>query len=198
MATFSDLNAWELIGLIADGESDRGAILAAGEFLSVVLGELIAARVVEKRVGPNATPGSKPFLKDTHEFARRISAAWALGLLRPAERRNLSKIKMMRNMVGHAPMHVSFATEEIAKLCAKLEWPPGNLSPEEVGRNRFFEVVTYMVVTLVERIPQVPRASPWPPPVFPDLPPPPPPGEPLAGEPIWAVVLESQQNKREE
>lgn len=199
----SDVDPWEVIGLIAEGESDRGAILAAGEFLSLALAELVAARVVDEpfAAGPNLPSGSKKFLQRNQDFTLRIQAAWALGLLRPAEYRNLCRVVAMRNEVAHVPMHVDFRTQKIADHCAGLEWPPGDRSPESQGRMRFFEIVKYTFATLVERTPGVRRATPWRAPEFPDIPPPPPldlPPGMVAGAPLIDVVFESDESKRED
>lgn len=201
-AKLSEIDPWEVIGLIVTGESDRGAILAAGEFLSLALEELLAARVVEDPgvAGDNLRDGAKQFLKRQGDFVPRIHAAWALGLLRASEYRNLCRIAAMRNEVAHAPMHVSFKTHAIAAHCASLEWLDGNRSPQTSGRPRFFEIVKSTFATIVERVPGVRRAKPWRPPVFPDIPPPPrtelPPGT-VAGAPIIDVVFEDDESKRE-
>jgi hypothetical protein len=107
----------------------------------------------------------------------------------------------MRNEVAHAPMHVDFKTQMIADHCARLEWPPGDCSPEAQGRMRFFEIVRYTFVTLVKRAPGVRRLAPWRAPVFPDISPPPPldlPPGMVAGPPILDLVFESDESERED
>lgn len=98
-------------------ESDRGAVLVAATRIEELLGEAIAARLVnhpdtnQLLVGFNAPLGT---------FSARILAALALGVISEIEYRRCTTIRKIRNEFAHK-LRVTFDDRKIIDLCENLD-----------------------------------------------------------------------------
>ena len=80
-------------------ESDRGAMLVAGEALNELLGELLSRLFVDDKASLELLDGGSRGALGS--FSARAEACFALGLISVAERNDLAKIRKLRNEAAH-------------------------------------------------------------------------------------------------
>jgi DNA-binding MltR family transcriptional regulator len=122
-----------------NGESDRGAVLAAAAYLDERLSEMLKVffadvkQADELLFGVNAPLGT---------YSARINAAYSLGLIQENEFNELNIIRKIRNEFGHSWKGVSFKTQKIVDLCNNLPWlGPTGIKDTYTAKERFsFEV----------------------------------------------------------
>lgn len=127
-AAARSLQEFQAFGESFKSESDRGAALVAASMLDDRLCSILRAFMIESKEtdallegGPNAPLGT---------FSSRAAAALALGLIEPAEFRNVSIIRKIRNAFGHGWGQITFEDAPIRDLCRQLtsRQPRENLS----------------------------------------------------------------------
>jgi DNA-binding MltR family transcriptional regulator len=99
-------------------ETDRGCALMAAAYLDEQLGALLRAVFVDSKIADELLEQSKPL----GTFSSRIDAVFLLGLLSPAQRRDLHLIRKIRNDFGHKPDPITFEYPAIANRCLELTY----------------------------------------------------------------------------
>jgi hypothetical protein len=101
---------------------DRAVSIIMGAGIEDDLEDLVLARM---RIDLSKT--DKALLLDgdgvISRFSAKITVAFALGLIGPETRRDLTRIKDIRNAFAHARSDIDFSTPEISKKCSELELP---------------------------------------------------------------------------
>lgn len=138
-------------------ESDRATATLAATYLDAQLRRLLAEFLVDDRAAieelldrPYAPLGT---------FASRISAAYFLGLIGPKHRRDLLRIKSIRNAFAHGRHGVKFSTPGIQEECvalsedrlmsaSDLEQLLRKFSAGDAGSARYFFVLAAMELAL--------------------------------------------------
>jgi hypothetical protein len=113
---------------------DPVAALLAGVFLEQALADAITTHFrsglapdelelvfSDEKSGPLAT------------FAAKSRAAYALGIFGDLTRRDMRRIRNIRNAFAHPPRHIDFQTPEIKQECNSLEIPTVNGMPSLSG-----------------------------------------------------------------
>lgn len=98
-------------------ESERAAAVLGGAFLDDQLGELIGRSLAEEEVVEDLLGRTRPL----SSFGARITAAQGLGLITPAEARDLDRVREIRNRFAHRVHGLSFEAPEIADRCRVFE-----------------------------------------------------------------------------
>ncbi len=80
-------------------ESDRGAMLVAGEALNELPGELLGRLFVDDKASRELVAGGGHAALGS--FSARAEACFALGLISAAERRDVATIRKLRNEAAH-------------------------------------------------------------------------------------------------
>lgn len=101
------------------GLPDRLAAIMAATPLEDGLQDLILVRMVvlSRRDEDALFAGEGPLSR----FASRIKLAFSLGLIGEKTRRDLDRIREIRNAFAHARRHISFLTPEISNICKYFE-----------------------------------------------------------------------------
>jgi hypothetical protein len=104
--------------VLSDGP-DLAAVLVAGSFLDECLGSLLRRRLVATDVADKMID---PFHGALGTFARRIDAAYCLGLLRRGRRDDLKTTAKIRNHFAHSHLEASFGQADVMSLTDKLTY----------------------------------------------------------------------------
>lgn len=131
-------------------ESDRGAALVAAAMLDERLEEILCSFFVENSAARELLAG---FNAPLGTFSSRASAAFALGLIQENEFKEISLIRKIRNEFGHGWESMSFESEPVASLTARLPWlGPAEFEAEATLRSRFNAAVAILLTDLLWRV----------------------------------------------
>lgn len=142
------VNVPQLLAQSMVNESDRGVILVGSEYLNTALEERLDLHLIDdadarasmlRRDGPFGT------------FSARITAAHALGLIDAELKKNLDRIRRIRNHCAHHLLDVTFMSQNIRDIVSTMPFTPesfdvpAELMPNEraVLRFRFVTNVSY-------------------------------------------------------
>jgi hypothetical protein len=121
-------------------ENDRAVITVGGSLVEHALELLIMSRLRQPK---NKTEASylfgDPGILGT--FWEKIWAAYFMGLIGPAARRELDLIRLIRNEVAHNMNPVSFSKTEIANRCRELKMFGDQVKEPNNPRIRFLVTV---------------------------------------------------------
>jgi mannitol operon repressor len=131
-----------------NGESERGAALAAAAMIDDQLGKIVEAFLVPNKgsqaliAGFNAPLGS---------FSARIAAVYGLGLVSDIEHRECELIRKVRNEFAHH-IKVSFKTEKVVGLCSQLKMSAKSYGDVEIDtRGQFTTAAVALILNLTNR-----------------------------------------------
>ncbi|HEU0079379.1 MAG TPA: MltR family transcriptional regulator [Longimicrobiaceae bacterium] len=110
------MDRFDSYAALLSGESDRGAALLAGEYLSSLLEDLLRAFLVDNKAVEALFKGYAPL----STFSGRIDVAFGVGLLRESTRGDLQFIRKIRNHVAHHPHSVAFIESPVKDWCLEL------------------------------------------------------------------------------
>lgn len=102
--------------------SDRATAVLGAAYLDEVIGDLLVAFMIDENSFVNASilgRGTGRGILDS--FSKRTDMAYALGLLRSDEKRDMSLIRKIRNSFAHEIQSLSFDTDEIRNRCFELK-----------------------------------------------------------------------------
>ncbi|MCA1530884.1 hypothetical protein [Bradyrhizobium yuanmingense] len=108
MATLTELN-----------ETDRGVALVATSFLDTLMGDTIAAFLVENSSAEKLLAG---FNAPLGSLSTRIAACRALGLITDEEAKQSESFRKVRNEFAHR-IEVTFENGKVKDLCNNLSVP---------------------------------------------------------------------------
>ena len=129
-------------------ETPRGMAMASAAFIDEMLGEILAAFMVDNKGAAALLDGVNAPLGT---FAARAAAANAMGLISDAEHRECDLVRKVRNEFAHQVL-ISFEDEKLMKLCAKLTYaakPYGDVTVSTHGQ--FASAATALIMNLVNR-----------------------------------------------
>jgi len=99
------------------GETDRGCALTCSAYLQSELADLLSAYMVDDE---GVTAGLLEGSGSLASFYAQIDAAYVLGLVSAAARRDLHIIRRIRNAFAHEPGAITFDDDSIASRCNEL------------------------------------------------------------------------------
>jgi DNA-binding MltR family transcriptional regulator len=121
-------------------ESDRGVILVASEYLNTALEERLRLHFIDDGEAHESMLGREAPLGT---FSARIAGAYALGLIDLEMRKNLDRIRRIRNYCAHHVLDVTFMSQNIRDIVWTMPLPPekfdvpADLMPDERAALRF-------------------------------------------------------------
>ncbi|APW38967.1 hypothetical protein RD110_18610 [Rhodoferax koreense] len=101
------------------GESDRAAVVRAGQFLDDRLKLLIAASMVDEKKPVNEFLEYKG---PAGEFSARIKLAYFFGLIPVNARNELRALKEIRNRFAHTASSMTFEDDKVKSFCGQLKF----------------------------------------------------------------------------
>lgn len=128
-------------------EGDRAAIILGAAFLDERLHEVLGFFFVDDETQSNALLGVDGPLG---AFGARVTAAYCLGFLSPADFADLRTIKQIRNDFAHMLHGMSFEDPEVKKQCLRLQATTGVLGGELAQNPR--QVFLVSVVLIAHRV----------------------------------------------
>lgn len=131
-----------LVGM--DKETDRGVALSGAAWIDELLKQTILAFLVEKS-GPDLV---EEYPSPLSEFAARIAAAHALGLISDAEKHECTLVRKNRNEFAHRIV-ISFDDAKVAGLCSALRM--NGRGDGRTARRRFTESSLAILINLKYR-----------------------------------------------
>jgi mannitol operon repressor len=131
-----------------NAESDRGAVLSSAAYIDDLLGQTIAAFLVE---GAQTKDLVGEYPGPLSGFSARIMAAHALGLISTMERDECNLIRKVRNEFAHA-VKMSFANTKAESLCGGLKLSVGPVEGVKPNtRMRYQTAAVAMILRLTSR-----------------------------------------------
>ena len=129
-------------------ETERGAALAAAAMIDDQLGKTIEAFLIPNKGSQALLDG---FNAPLGSFAARIVAAYGTGLISDREYLECQLIRKVRNEFAHQ-IKVSFATEKVVSLCARLTMAAKPYADVTVGtRGQFTTAAVSLILNLTNR-----------------------------------------------
>jgi len=103
----------------AASESPRAAILVGGSLVEYALTELIQGSLLFPQTAEERQyrPGEREIVST---FSEKIWLAYFMGLIGPHARKDLDRIRNIRNECAHNMNPISFSEGEVAKHCKEL------------------------------------------------------------------------------
>ena len=98
-------------------QDDRGAVLSAASFAEELLGDLLAAFMLEGKASKDLLHG---FSAPLGTFSTRIKMAYSLGLIDDTSRSALDRIRKLRNSFAHTWEAVSIEKSQVAFMLEKF------------------------------------------------------------------------------
>lgn len=133
-----------------NGESDRGAVLAAAAYLDERLSEMLKSFFADVKQANDLLFG---FNAPLGTYSSRINAAYSLGLIQENEFTELNIIRKIRNEFGHSWKGVSFKTQKIIDLCNNLPWlGPAEYEETSGAKERFSFEVAILLTDFLWRV----------------------------------------------
>jgi hypothetical protein len=143
---------WPYLDLLQK-ESPRGKVLISTGFIEQQLKEVLLSftlrvpQAEELLEGGNAPLGT---------FSARISACYALGLIKDAEHHDLTIIRRIRNDFAH-DIHTTFETPSVIDRCRELNMKAPDYTSEEMGevkvgpQGQFESAAVALIMNLINR-----------------------------------------------
>jgi hypothetical protein len=104
------------LGIQAGEHQDRAAVLVCVSLLEQTLEDAIWFRAAA-----HASDERERFFNENGgvatSLAEKIFLAFVLGVIGPETRRDLARIRQIRNVFAHAKRHLDFSVKEIVELC---------------------------------------------------------------------------------
>ena len=122
MATLTELNK----------ETDRVAALVTTSFLDVLMGEAIAAFLIDNKSAEKLLAG---FNAPLGSLSTRIAACHALGLITDEEAKQSDILRKVRNEFAHK-IEVTFENGAVKDLCNNLSVPELDKEAKSTGQIR--------------------------------------------------------------
>ena len=132
-------------------EPDRGCAIVGAAFLEDALGSLLRAYFADDPDTVGQLLGTRGALGNFHH---RIHMAFALGLIGPGDKQNLTTIRKIRNDFAHLYREADFEHKTIRPQCMQLRLlslPPPSSNPAPTPRGRFVCCVVMTANTLLVR-----------------------------------------------
>jgi hypothetical protein len=126
-------------------ETDRGVALVVTSFIDKLLGDALAAFLIENRSAKSLLTG---FNAPLGTLSTKIAAAHAFGLIADDEMRECHILRRVRNEFAHE-IEVTFAKGSVRDLCDNLALPEADKGSDSKGR--YIKASLLLLMHLVTR-----------------------------------------------
>jgi hypothetical protein len=157
-----DLNDLLILSAVRDTLDDRSIAILEGANVEYALEALVLEQMTDlSDTERNALFQSNGALAT---FSAKARVAHALGLIGPNTRREIDRIRSIRNAFAHARKPISFQTEAIRLTCAELtapsrverpdgkQYPPGKTWPPDEARWQYIQAALLVFTAIRIRL----------------------------------------------
>lgn len=115
----------EILAELSNG-SDRSAAILSAAYVEMSLRFAVFSRFV--KMGPQEARKLASQSGPLSSFSQTIDVGFAVGLYGPVIRRNLHKIREVRNLFAHRFLPISFDYSEVQKLVSEIDYRKNDMS----------------------------------------------------------------------
>lgn len=102
-------------------ESNRATAILGAAYLDEMVCDLISSFMIDDKGFINKSILGRSVTAIIDSFGKRVALAYALGLLRESEKKDLDLIRKIRNLFAHGIKNLSFEAEQIKNRCYELQ-----------------------------------------------------------------------------